>query len=103
MPTPTYRTKWPNRSIFRSLKSWKCILLGGYIFHFWWKNDLNPSIYVAFHAEFESGVQIDPKPTQNPIFDQIMKIIKIIKNVEIYKNGREISSSDFELISQKSK
>ena len=77
--------------------------LRGLHFSFLVKNDLNPSIYVVFHAEFESGVQIDPKPTQNPIFDQIVKIMKIIKNVEIYKNGREISSSDFELISQKSK
>ena len=30
--------------------------------------DLNQVIYTVFHAEFESGSKIGPKPTQDPIF-----------------------------------
>ena len=34
---------------------------------------MNPSIYAILHAEFESRVQIGPKPTQNPILTKIPK------------------------------
>ena len=32
------------------------------------KKELNPSSYTVFYIEFESAVQIGPKPTQDPIF-----------------------------------
>ena len=47
MPTPIHRIKWPNRSIFQSLRGWKCTLLGGYFFHFWWNNDLNSLAHIS--------------------------------------------------------
>ena len=41
--------------------------------------DLNQVIYTVFHAEFESGSKIGPKPPQNPIFTNFLKITIFIK------------------------
>ena len=40
---------------------------GVQIFKNSWKTDLNLSTYTVFHAENGFGVQIGPKPTQDPI------------------------------------
>ena len=37
--------------------------------------DLNQVIYTVFHAEFESGSKIGPKPPQDPIFNDFLKIM----------------------------
>ena len=44
------------------------------------KTDLNTSPYTVFYAEFESGVQISPKPTQDPILTNLRKI-KFLKHL----------------------
>ena len=36
--------------------------------------DLNQVIYTVFHAEFESGSKIGPKPPQNPILTDLYTI-----------------------------
>ena len=43
--------------------------------------DLNQVIYTVFHAEFESGSRIGPKPPQDPIFTNFWKIMTFIKIV----------------------
>ena len=41
--------------------------------------DLNQVIYTVFHAEFESGSRIGPKPPQDPIFKDFLKIMIFIE------------------------
>ena len=41
--------------------------------------DLNQVIYTVFRAEFESGSRIGPKPPQDPIFKDFLKIMIFIK------------------------
>ena len=48
MPTPTYRIKWPNTLIFRSMKSWKWILSEGYVFQIWWTKWFEPMNRTSF-------------------------------------------------------
>ena len=43
------------------------------------KMDLDQVIYTVFHAEFESGSRIGPKPPQDPIFKDFLKIMIFIK------------------------
>ena len=42
--------------------------------------DLNQVIYTVFHAEFESGSRIGPKPPQDPI------LTDFFFNPDFYKN-----------------
>ena len=41
--------------------------------------DLNQVIYTVFRGEFESGSRIGPKPPQDPIFKDFLKIMIFIK------------------------
>ena len=41
--------------------------------------DLNQVLYSIFRAEFESGSKIGPKPPQDPIFKDFLKIMIFIK------------------------
>ena len=41
--------------------------------------DLNQVIYTVFRAEFDSGSRIGPKPPQDPIFKDFLKIMIFIK------------------------
>ena len=41
--------------------------------------DLNQVLYSIFRAEFESGSKIGPKPPQNPIFINFLKIAIFIE------------------------
>ena len=52
--------------------------------------DLNQVIYTVFHAEFESGSRIGPKPPQDPIFKDFLKIMFFYKNpifIDFYRVG----------------
>ena len=46
--------------------------------------DLNQVIYTVFRAEFESGSQIGPKPTQNPILTNFQTYV-LYKNPDFYR------------------
>ena len=49
------------------------------IFENRWTMDLNLSPGAVFHAEFESGSRIGPKPPQDPIFKDFLKIMIFIE------------------------
>ena len=49
--------------------------------------DLNQVLYTVFRAEFESGSRIGPKPPQDPIFKDFLKIMIFIKIRFLYKKG----------------
>ena len=46
--------------------------------------DLNQVIYTVFHAEFKSGSRIGPKPPQDLIFKDFVKIMIFIKIIFFY-------------------
>ena len=48
--------------------------------------DLNLSLGAVFHAEFESGSKIGPKPAQNPILINFRKVIFFFhENPDFYR------------------
>ena len=49
--------------------------------------DLNQVIYTVFHAEFESGSKIGPKPPQDLIFKDFWKMMFFIKIIIFKKSG----------------
>ena len=71
----------------KSKKITKNWILKSRIFQNRWKMDLNQVIYTVFHAEFESGSKIEPKPSQNQIFTIFSKIIFFMFFINLYRKG----------------
>ena len=84
----TYAQSFSYRIIFSVSKKLenneKLDFLKSRIFKNRWKIDLNQVIYTVFHAEFESGSKIGPKPSQNPIFTDFEKITTLIY-IDLYR------------------
>ena len=94
MPTPIYRIKWPNRSIFRSLKSRKCILSGGYFFSILMKKPFEPIIILEFLRWIRIRSPNRPKPAPKPDFDQFSKKSDFLKNRQKFPRGPRAQKFD---------